>query len=120
LDLFVKAEIELVHGWLVDPDSPEAEVLRRVKDYDRAVELIAEVDHLTGGKLVYEEERDTTLSNAPGANASGSSSASASRGAGGNYTKEQRRKIEDGERLPPSHLHSISRIFHLAESLLFF
>ncbi|KAF9065195.1 hypothetical protein BDP27DRAFT_1450322 [Rhodocollybia butyracea] len=33
--------IELVHGWLVDPESPEAETVSEVKDHDRAVSLIA-------------------------------------------------------------------------------
>lgn len=86
LDLFEKAGIELVHGWLVDPEDQEAEVLQRFRDYDRAVELIAEVDHLTDGKLVLEEntfEEPSGSSSGPGSSTR-------------NYTDEQRKKIEDG------------------------
>ncbi|KAF9065194.1 hypothetical protein BDP27DRAFT_70858 [Rhodocollybia butyracea] len=32
---------ELVHGWLVDPESPEAETVSEVEDHDSAVSLIA-------------------------------------------------------------------------------
>ena len=45
LKLFEHVGIPLVHGWLVDPASTYADVLKRVNDYDSAVELIAEVDH---------------------------------------------------------------------------
>ncbi|KAF9484257.1 DUF544-domain-containing protein [Pholiota conissans] len=55
LKLFEHVGIPLIHGWLVDPDSPEAAVIQRIKDYDSAVELIAEVDHLTNGKFVVDE-----------------------------------------------------------------
>lgn len=87
LDLFEKAGIQLVHGWLVDPDSPEAEVIQRVNDYDRAVELIAEVDHLTNGRLVLDEG---TFEEPSGSSSKSPTSAT-------NYTDAQRRKIEDGE-----------------------
>ncbi|KAG6895110.1 hypothetical protein C0992_003121 [Termitomyces sp. T32_za158] len=52
--LFSQVGIDLVHGWLVDPDSPEARAMREenTEDYDSAVALIAEVDHITGGLLV--------------------------------------------------------------------
>ncbi|KAG6896958.1 hypothetical protein C0993_007881, partial [Termitomyces sp. T159_Od127] len=52
--LFSQVGIDLVHGWLVDPDSPEARAMREenAEDYDSAVALIAEVDHITGGLLV--------------------------------------------------------------------
>ncbi|KIM36382.1 hypothetical protein M413DRAFT_449253 [Hebeloma cylindrosporum] len=56
LKLFEQVGISLLHGWLVDPDSPEAPVLRRVQDYDTAVGLIAEVDHLTNGKFVVDDQ----------------------------------------------------------------
>jgi hypothetical protein len=93
LDLFEKAAIQLFHGWLVDPESPEFEMIRRVKDYDHAVELIAEVDHLTDGKLVLEEDGETF--NEP----SGSSNKPGSRAKA--YTEGQKRKIEDGELFLP-------------------
>ncbi|KAF5379844.1 hypothetical protein D9615_005798 [Tricholomella constricta] len=54
LKLFSQVGIDLVHGWLVDPDSPEARAMREEKteDYDSAVTLIAEADHIAGGLLV--------------------------------------------------------------------
>ncbi|KAG5641779.1 hypothetical protein DXG03_004255 [Asterophora parasitica] len=54
LELFSHAGIDLVHGWLVDPDSPEAVAMReeQTEDYDSAVALIAEADHIAGGLLV--------------------------------------------------------------------
>ncbi|KAF7789771.1 hypothetical protein EIP86_000717 [Pleurotus ostreatoroseus] len=52
LQLFERAGIQLVHGWLVDPSTPESQVLSRVEDYDTAVNLIAEADHLSSGQLV--------------------------------------------------------------------
>ena len=64
LKLFEQVGISLLHGWLVDPDGPEAPVLRRIKDYDSAVGLIAEVDHLTNGRFVVDDRalhvRDAT------------------------------------------------------------
>lgn len=90
LDLFRKAGIELVHGWLVDPASAESEVVARYGDYDRAVELVAEIDHLTGGKLVLEEQL-------AGVDDEVSGSGSESSGAGGNLSEVQKRRVEDGE-----------------------
>jgi ubiquitin carboxyl-terminal hydrolase MINDY-1/2 len=55
LKLFEHVGIPLVHGWVVDPESTDADVLERISDYDAAVELIAEVDHLTNGKFVMTE-----------------------------------------------------------------
>jgi len=52
LELFSRAGIQLVHGWLVDPNSPEYPAMSRLEDYDTAVNLIVEADHLTSGKLV--------------------------------------------------------------------
>ncbi|KAG6907381.1 hypothetical protein DXG01_009110 [Tephrocybe rancida] len=54
LKLFSQVGIDLVHGWLVDPDSPEARAMREEKteDYDSAVGFIAEADHIAGGLLV--------------------------------------------------------------------
>lgn len=80
LKLFQQVGIPLLHGWLVDPDSHEAPVLNRIKDYDSAVELIAEADHLTNGRLVSDDS-------AP------ASPTSPTR----EHTDEERRKIRDGE-----------------------
>ena len=52
LKLFEHAGIKLVHGWLVDPGSPEYQVVSKAGDYDTAVHLIAEADHLSQGQIV--------------------------------------------------------------------
>lgn len=56
LELFTHAGIKLVHGWLVDPESPEYETIKRLEDYDSAVNLIVEADVLTQGQLVVSED----------------------------------------------------------------
>jgi len=89
LDLFAKAKIDLVHGWLVEPDSEEGKVVMKVGDYDRAVEFIAEVDHLTGGKLVLDEE---TLLGSDDVSSSGRPETGST-----HYSDEQKKKIEDGK-----------------------
>ncbi|EFI27969.1 hypothetical protein CC1G_14461 [Coprinopsis cinerea okayama7 len=99
LKLFEHVGIKLVHGWLVDPGSQEAKALERAPDYDAAVNLIAEVDHLTNGKFVMEEEAP----NVAGPSSSSSSaqpvaSSSSSNGGMGptyNLTEEQQAKIAD-------------------------
>jgi len=55
LKLFEHVGIPLVHGWVVDPESSDADVLEHINDYDTAVDLIVEVDHLTNGKFVMTE-----------------------------------------------------------------
>lgn len=82
LKLFEQAGIELVHGWLVHPDSPEAEVMFKTEDYDSAVNLIADADHLAKGQLVLD---DTEVPQA------GSSSL-----ASPSLSDEDRMKIESG------------------------
>ncbi|KAI0264818.1 hypothetical protein BGY98DRAFT_1038622 [Russula aff. rugulosa BPL654] len=52
LALFDSAGISLVHGWLIDPESPEYPAFSRVKDYDSAMNLIVEADVLTRGLFV--------------------------------------------------------------------
>lgn len=52
LKLFEHAGIKLVHGWLVDPSSTEYPAVSNLEDYDTAVNLIAEADHITKGQLV--------------------------------------------------------------------
>ncbi|KAI0090230.1 hypothetical protein BDY19DRAFT_992447 [Irpex rosettiformis] len=54
LKLFEHAGIKLVHGWLVDPASHEYQTVSKIGDYDTAVHLIAEADHLSRGQLVPE------------------------------------------------------------------
>ncbi|KAI0656419.1 hypothetical protein C8Q70DRAFT_1011494 [Cubamyces menziesii] len=56
LKLFEQAGIKLVHGWLVDPSSPEYEVLSRTEDYDSSVNLLVEADHATKGNLVVSDD----------------------------------------------------------------
>ena len=55
LKLFEHAGIKLVHGWLVDPSSPEFSAVSKFEDYDTAVNLIAEADHISKGQLVTDE-----------------------------------------------------------------
>ena len=83
LKLFEQVGISLLHGWLVDPDSPEAPVLRRVQDYDSAVGLIAEVDHLTNGKFVVDDQ-------APHVHADPTSPTR-------DWTDEELQKVKDGK-----------------------
>lgn len=84
LKLFEQVGIPLLHGWLVDPESPEAPVIQRVKDYDSAVQLIAEVDHLTNGKFVVDDS--VLLSTSPDA-------ASPKK----ERSPEEMQKVEDGK-----------------------
>ncbi|KAI0346250.1 hypothetical protein BDW22DRAFT_1405162 [Trametopsis cervina] len=62
LKLFEHAGIKLVHGWLVDPSSPEHTVVSKVEDYDTAVNLLAEADHLSKGQFVPDEGPSTSSS----------------------------------------------------------
>jgi len=61
LKLFEQVGISLVHGWLVDPEGPEGKTLEKFQDYDSAVSLIAEVDHLTHGRFVIDEDSPDPL-----------------------------------------------------------
>jgi len=81
LALFASAGITLVHGWLVDPASPEFAAVSRVGDYDSAVNLIVEADVLTRGLLVGDGD----------AEGAGPSSSSPNI----NLTDEELRKVED-------------------------
>jgi hypothetical protein len=94
LKLFHHVGIPLVHGWLVDPDSPEAEVFSRVNDYDAAVGLIAEVDHLTNGKFVISEDEMCSASHV--GSSSGAGPASPQR----YWTEEELLKVQDGILFP--------------------
>jgi ubiquitin carboxyl-terminal hydrolase MINDY-1/2 len=65
LQLFQFAGIELVHGWLVDPSTPEYPILSRMQDYDTCVNLIAEVDHLSHGQFLQSEDEPSSSSSGP-------------------------------------------------------
>ncbi|KAG6372167.1 hypothetical protein JVT61DRAFT_7957 [Boletus reticuloceps] len=104
LVLFAQAGIQLVHGWVVDPESPEAEVMAHIRDYDTAVTLIADADYLTKGKLLSGDAQGhghAGYGEAPEAGPSSSSAGgSASLGSfltrtsTSQYSDEDRRKIE--------------------------
>ena len=87
LKLFEQARIQLVHGWLVDPDSPEHLVVARSQDYDSAVNLIVEADTLAKGQLVVEDSVA-----GPSSSVAGPSNAHFS----DQWSAEDRRKVEDG------------------------
>lgn len=85
LKLFEQANIKLVHGWLVDPDSPEHPALSRTKDYDSSVNLIVQADHVSNGKLVVADVVTPKMesSHAGGSGSGGSGAAGSSGAAGG-------------------------------------
>ena len=85
LKLFEQSGIELVHGWLVDPNSREAKVVHKFEDYDSAVTLIVDADHITKGQLVVDS--DAIIIGGQSGEACDSSSK--------NWTDEERQKIED-------------------------
>ncbi|EJF59158.1 hypothetical protein DICSQDRAFT_89628 [Dichomitus squalens LYAD-421 SS1] len=86
LKLFEQAGIKLVHGWLVDPSSPEYRAISRVEDYDSAVNLLVEADYLTKGQFVIaEDEHGPSSSVGP----------SGSRSNTYDLTSEQQQKIEE-------------------------
>jgi ubiquitin carboxyl-terminal hydrolase MINDY-1/2 len=84
LQLFEGAGINLVHGWVVDPDTPAHAAFRQSKaeDYDAAVGLLAEVDHLTGGNFYLDV-------NGPG-------SSSGSEDSRGTLSAAEKVKVENG------------------------
>jgi len=89
LALFASVGIALVHGWLVDPESPEYPAIELVQDYDSATNLIVEADVLTQGLFVGNGNTDND--NGAGPSRAGPSSSDI------NLTDEERRKVEDGE-----------------------
>jgi hypothetical protein len=85
LKLFQQAGIPLVHGWLVDPESPDAApILSRAQDYDTAVTYIVDADYTAKGQLVTDDSSDAI--------------AGPSKTPTANWTPEERSKIEDGAR----------------------
>ncbi|PPQ78886.1 hypothetical protein CVT24_012273 [Panaeolus cyanescens] len=127
LKLFSQAGIQLVHGWLVDPNSPEAPVISKVKDYDTAVALIAEADHLTNGQFVVDENALHAFEDQPGGSGSSSTAAGSSSGISGSSrvkSSEDRQKIEDGAAIVVKRFLDQTQsqltyhgLFHLATSL---
>ncbi|KAF9231326.1 hypothetical protein BU15DRAFT_56276 [Melanogaster broomeanus] len=100
LQLFEQANIKLVHGWLVDPNSTEATVLSHLRDYDTVVTLIADADHITKGRLLtnydaYKEQQESDANEAgpsqPGPSHAGPSGQWQ---AGDGYSEQDRKKIE--------------------------
>jgi ubiquitin carboxyl-terminal hydrolase MINDY-1/2 len=85
LKLFEQAGIKLVHGWLVDPESPESVAVSKTEDYDSALNLIADADHISKGLFLLTD--DPASSNSTQAGPSSPTQ---------NYTSEERQKIEDG------------------------
>lgn len=100
LKLFEQAGIELVHGWLVDPDSEEYRVLQHVRDYDTAVTLIADADHITRGRLlsgdVWGEGEGEGEVGSSSQVESGPSGYAGPSSASDNYSEKDREKIEHG------------------------
>lgn len=80
LKLFELSGIDLVHGWLVDPDSAEYDLISRVGDYDASVNLVVSADDLTKGQIV--RARDDLDSLPADLNRE--------------WTTEERQKVEDG------------------------
>ena len=89
LELFSYANIPLVHGWLIDPLTPEYEAIQRAVDYDNSVNVVAEADHLTQGRLVVDEYE-------AGGSSSGAGSSSHTGKQNDAWTAEERTKVEDG------------------------
>ena len=89
LELFSHANIPLVHGWLVDPSSSEYEAVHRACDYDNSVNVVAEADHLTQGRLVVGvDETEGSSSDTGNGLRTGKQSDI--------WTPEERMKVEDG------------------------
>jgi hypothetical protein len=92
LKLFEQANIKLVHGWIVDSDSPEYKVLSRTEDYDTSVNLIVEADDVAKGQLVLGEN-----SAVPGPRYEGPENpAGEPVHISDNWSEEDRKKVEDG------------------------
>jgi hypothetical protein len=49
---FTSAGISLMHGWLINPTSPEHTTISCMRDYNAVMNLIVEADVLTHGLLV--------------------------------------------------------------------
>lgn len=96
LKLFEQAGIELVHGWLVDPDGEEYRVLQHVRDYDTTVTLIADADHITRGRLLSGDVWGEGEAGSSSQSGSGPSGYAGPSSASDNYSEKDRVKIEHG------------------------
>jgi hypothetical protein len=94
LKLFEQAGIELVHGWLVDPDGEEYRVLQHVRDYDTTVTLIADADHITRGRLLSGDVWGEGEAGSSSQSGSGPSGYAGPSSASDNYSEKDRVKIE--------------------------
>ena len=94
LELFLHANIPLVHGWLVDPLSKEYEAVQRANDYDNCVTVVAEADHLTQGRIVVDEDE-------AGGSSSGAGRSSHMGKQNDTLDIEERTKVEDGNFVSP-------------------
>ncbi|KAG2114837.1 hypothetical protein DEU56DRAFT_841746 [Suillus clintonianus] len=94
LMLFEQAGIELVHGWLVDPGSEENRVLQHVRDYDTAVTLIADADHITRGRLLSVDVWGEGEAGGSSQAGSGPSGYAGPNSPSDNYSEKDREKIE--------------------------
>lgn len=94
LKLFEQAGIKLVHGWLVDPESPEYRVISSTEDYDNSVNLIVAADDLTRGQLVTDERTESDLHSQK---QSGGGPSSAGTHEIPSLEPEDHQKVEDGK-----------------------
>jgi ubiquitin carboxyl-terminal hydrolase MINDY-1/2 len=85
--LFSSAGISLVHGWLIDPESPEYTAVSHVKDYDSTMNLIFEADVLTRGLFVGNGGKDD--GDCAGSSRTGTSDS------GVNLSEVEKRRVEE-------------------------
>jgi ubiquitin carboxyl-terminal hydrolase MINDY-1/2 len=86
---FASAGISLVHGWLINPVSPEHTAVLHVRDYDAAMNLIVEADVLTC-RLLMGTDADQSGDNMVPSQAGPSHTNI-------NLTEEERWKVEEGK-----------------------
>ncbi|EIN03915.1 hypothetical protein PUNSTDRAFT_55772 [Punctularia strigosozonata HHB-11173 SS5] len=94
LQLFDQAGIKLVHGWLVDPDSPEHPAVAKTEDYDTSVNLVVEADHLTKGRLVT-TEADYLSEAGPSSSSAGAGSSAGPSSPGYQLSEHDDQKVRD-------------------------
>ncbi|KIY70040.1 hypothetical protein CYLTODRAFT_371611 [Cylindrobasidium torrendii FP15055 ss-10] len=122
LALFRQAGIDLVHGWLIDPQSPDAAVIAKTPDYDSAVMLVAEADHISNGKLVLDTTLVDTSDPAASQPEAGASSSSKPLSPSLDISEEHREKIRDAIRVREflegtSSQLTYHGLFHLASTI---
>jgi ubiquitin carboxyl-terminal hydrolase MINDY-1/2 len=95
LQLFEQAGIKLVHGWLVDPESPEHSAVTKTEDYDTSVNLVVDADYLTKGKLVA-AEADYIGAGPSSSSSAGPSSPTGPSSPGLQLSDQDHQKVRDG------------------------